>query len=217
MLPWIDVLEPLYPLIYFDNIDWILSDSKYDKEKILLVLDASLLTEEYHLSLICKNLYKVIVVHENRNSDQKIQYIYEGARGYSDYSLNKKLVIRAVERVLNNEIWLERKLISQLLQGVVGRSDLSNHKAFKSEALKVLLTLTQRETEVVKLVYNGCDNIFISQALNISNRTVKAHLSVAYRKLNVTDRFQLIVFLKNLHLGHLSSVDDLFESSELST
>jgi len=211
--PWMDALEPLHPLIFVDNIDRVLLEGQANKESTLLVLDASLLTEKHQLSLICESFHKVLVINEERNSDQKIQYIYEGAWGYSDYSVNKQLMIRTIESILNNEVWLERQLIPQLLQGAIARSSLLKvNDEFSAEILKLLSTLTHREIEVIKRVYSGEDNIAISQALNISNRTVKAHLSAVYRKLNVPDRFQLIVFLKNLHVGHVSN--DFFEVSE---
>ncbi|NOR79433.1 MAG: hypothetical protein GQ529_01160 [Methyloprofundus sp.] len=212
---WLDTLEPLYLLSFVDDIDRILLESQTNKENSLLVLDASLLTEKHQLALICESFYKVLVINEGRNSGQKIQYIYDGAWGYSDYSVSKQLMIRAIESILNNEVWLERQLIPQLLQGAVARSSLSKvNDDFSSETLKLLSTLTHREIEVIKLAYAGRDNIAISQALNISNRTVKAHLSAVYRKLDVSDRFQLIVFLKNLDVGHFSSVHDFFEVSE---
>jgi len=212
--PWVDTLSPLYSLSIMDNIDSVLLEKQMNKESTLLVIDASLLEEKQQLSLICERFYKVLVVNEERSSDQKIQYIHEGAWGYSDYSVNKQLMIRTIESILNNEVWLERQLIPQLLQGVVARSSLLRvNDEFSSQTLTLLSTLTQREIEVIKLVYSGEDTAAISKALNISNRTVKAHLSAIYRKLHVSDRFQLIVFLKNLHVGNLSNVQGIFELS----
>lgn len=207
--PWVAALEPLYHLSFIDNIAQVTLESERGKGDGLLILDAALLTEVHHLALICQGFYKVLIVGENNSSNQKVQYIHDGAWGYSDYSVSQQLIVRAVKSILNNEVWLERQLIPQLLKGTIARNNpQKNEEEFNSEVLSVL---TLREIEVIKLIYNGEDNTSISEALNISNRTVKAHLSAVYRKLNVPDRFQLIVFLKNLHLGHLSSVDDFFE------
>jgi len=198
---WLDALEPLYSLVFFDNIEQVLSDGKHKNGKKILVLDASLLTEKIQLSLVCEYFYKVIVLNDNCTPEQKIQYIYEGAWGYTDYSVNKQLIMRTIESILNNEVWLERQLIPQLLQGAIARSNQGkDNEEFNSEILEILSALTHREIEVIKLIYSGEDNSSISQALNISNRTVKAHLSAVYRKLNLANRFQLIVFLKNLHV-----------------
>lgn len=207
--PWILALEPLYGVVFFDNIERVMLESESSKDDILLILDASLLTEEFHLALICQNFYKVLIVNENHSSKQIIQYIYDGAWGYSEYAVNKQLIVRTVESILNNEVWLERQLIPQLLRGRIAREKQEEEEL----SPEILSILTLREVEVVKLIYNGEDNTSISQILNISNRTVKAHLSAVYRKLNVSNRFQLIVFLKNLHVGQLSNVDDFLEGN----
>lgn len=211
MQPWLDTLEPLYPVVFLDSIEQFLSANKHN-ENTLLILDVSLLTDKSHLSLLCKSFYKVLVVYEQRNSDQKIQYIYDGAWGASDYSVNAQLILRTVKSILNNEVWLERHLIPQLLQGAIARSNnLPKDGEFNYEALKTLSALTHREIEVARLVYHGDDIDSISQGLNISIRTVKAHLGAIYRKLDVPDRFRLIVFLKNLDVGHLSNLDDFLK------
>lgn len=213
---WLDALNSLYAVSFSDNIAHILSDNKHTKEKVVLVLDAQLLTDKYHLALICQHFYKVIVLAKGYTSDQKIECIYKGAWGYSDYSVTAPLIARAIEVVLNDEVWLERHLIPQLLKGAVIRSQsqADNSESVQapiSSSLDVLSILTKRELEVIKLVYNGEYITSISETLCISVRTVKAHLSAVYRKLNVADRFQLIVFLKNLHLENSANITDLFD------
>ena len=76
-----------------------------------------------------------------------------------------------------------------------------------NEIFKQFSDLTQREIEVIELVYSGKDALFISQVLGITNRTVKAHMAAIFQKLNVQDRFQLVVFLKDLHLANLSGAN----------
>ena len=53
--------------------------------------------------------------------------------------------------------------------------------------------LSKRETEVLRLVVDGYTNPQISQMLNISNNTVKRHLSNLFLKLDVSDRPQAAV------------------------
>ena len=50
--------------------------------------------------------------------------------------------------------------------------------------------LTERETEVLKLLAQGQPNKQIARTLGISERTVKAHLTRIYEQLGVTDRTQ---------------------------
>lgn len=58
--------------------------------------------------------------------------------------------------------------------------------------------LTRRELEVLKLLSIGLYNKEIGEKLEISERTVKNHISSIFRKINVTDRTQAAVFsIKN--------------------
>ena len=58
---------------------------------------------------------------------------------------------------------------------------------------KLRSKLSPRELEVLAYVSAGYDNLKISAHLGICERTVKAHMSALYRKLNVENRAQAIV------------------------
>ena len=57
-------------------------------------------------------------------------------------------------------------------------------------------TLTPREYEILRYIIAGMLNKQIAYALSISERTVKAHLTSIFKKLNVPDRLHLAIFLK---------------------
>lgn len=209
MRPWLEVLSPQYSVCFIDNIEMIFSGEKQFAKDILLVLDAKLINETYQLPLLCKYINKVIIVGERHTPSQQIQFIYEGACGYSDIAVDKQLITRTIDGVLNNEIWLKRQYVPQMLRGVVAKHNFSESQAqIDNQIFTKISILTQREIEVVEHVYNGKDNMTIAEQLHISNRTVKAHLSAIFRKLNVSDRFKLVVFLKDLQVGHLASADN---------
>jgi DNA-binding NarL/FixJ family response regulator len=201
---WLGLLGPMYSLVFYESIEAIFAETiKYD-ENVLLVLDASLLIEADQLSMICQYIKKVIVVGQDFSPKQQVQLIYDGASGYTDYSINKALISRAIRGILQNEIWLERQLIHQVLKRITDKQkDIDKNGKFNDTILKKLVILTQREVEVLELIYNGEDNIAISTQLQITIRTVKAHLGSIFRKLKVQDRFQLVVLLKDLHIGRL--------------
>jgi len=202
---WLEILEPIYSLVFYKNIEAIIAETVDYDENVLLVLDASLLTDAEQFSLICQSIKKIIVVGQNFSPKQQVQLIYEGASGYAEYSIDKQLILRAIEGVLKNEIWLERQLIPQVLKRITARQGVSDRTGkFNDEVLKTISVLTQREIEVIEHIYNGEDNIGISKKLHITTRTVKAHLSAIFRKLDVQDRFQLVVLLKDLHVGRFS-------------
>ncbi len=77
--------------------------------------------------------------------------------------------------------------------------------------LKSEYKLTDREVELIGLLFQGFSNEDVSKQLNISLHTVKKHLLNVYRKSGVTSRLQLFFLLTTLteqkkgggeHLGH---------------
>jgi len=62
------------------------------------------------------------------------------------------------------------------------------------EIQAVFSPLSTRELEVLELVASGCTNREIAARLDISNQTVKNHISSILRKLAVNDRTQAVVY-----------------------
>jgi two-component system nitrate/nitrite response regulator NarL len=58
--------------------------------------------------------------------------------------------------------------------------------------------LTPRELEVARMVNKGGNNKSIARTLDISERTVKAHLSSIFRKLNIENRLHLAIFFHDV-------------------
>jgi len=73
----------------------------------------------------------------------------------------------------------------------------------KADLLKMRrhFRLTRRETDVIRRVINGLKNGEIAKEFNISEQTVKDHLSNAYQKIGVGNRVELLSFLFNSQLS----------------
>lgn len=63
---------------------------------------------------------------------------------------------------------------------------------------QALNDLTSRELMVAEQVARGASNREIAEALDITERTVKAHLSAIFEKLEVRDRVQLALKMNNI-------------------
>ncbi len=206
---WSDALGGLYPVFCFSSIEALLSHRDESDPLALLVVDAMLVKEMNQIAGLCSKFCKIIVFGENLSSTEKIQFIYEGACGYSDILIDEQMIVRAVASVINNEIWLERRLIPEMLKGsMMKRKQSLGEDVLNKCVMDTLPCLTVRETAVVELVYTGQDNEAIADKLGISIRTVKAHLSAVYHKFEIPNRFQLVILLKNLHVKYLSTEDE---------
>ena len=78
------------------------------------------------------------------------------------------------------------------------KSVLDEKVSIRDTAVDKLNDLTRREIDVLKLLAEGLFNKEIASRLNISERTVKNHVSNIFKKISVSDRTQAAVFaIKN--------------------
>jgi DNA-binding NarL/FixJ family response regulator len=62
--------------------------------------------------------------------------------------------------------------------------------------------LTERELDVLGLVRAGLSNKLIARRLEISEKTVKAHLTSVFQRIGVTDRTQAALWAERHGVGH---------------
>ena len=68
---------------------------------------------------------------------------------------------------------------------------------------ETLARLTEREREILKLIFEGRCSTEVAQTLRVSKRTVDFHLARAYVKLGVSNRFQ--AFRRAVELGIITA------------
>jgi DNA-binding NarL/FixJ family response regulator len=101
---------------------------------------------------------------------------------------------------LAGDIWIRRALVPKVIGVLTSarRPQLAPNTVDTELKLKKLASLSAREVEVADMIRQGESNKRIALAMNISERTVKAHLSSIFRKLNVDDRLRLAILLKEI-------------------
>ena len=104
---------------------------------------------------------------------------------------------RILDIIEDGGVWISNAALPQLLQRL--RSKTGAVTATPASAVAVssvnLSELTQREREIAHMVASGDSNKVIARKLNITDRTVKAHLTTVFQKLNVRDRLQLALYV----------------------
>lgn len=106
----------------------------------------------------------------------------------SDPSLLKK----AIKAVHKGEIWLDKSTFKSILHGI---NAINGEKASG---------LSAREREIVSLIGKGLRNKEIASRLNITETTVKTHLTRIFQKLNIKARSELISYaIKTDDQNHL--------------
>ena len=99
------------------------------------------------------------------------------------------------------------ELCSAIHAAVDGQVQLSKQVALKlvaeAEIVDEVPSLTTREEDVLKLVAQGCSNKEICLSLNITEKTVKAHVGNIFRKIGVNSRTQATLYALRAGLVHL--------------
>jgi len=81
--------------------------------------------------------------------------------------------------------------------------DSTERTARSTATPEALARLTEREREILKLIFEGRCSIEVAQTLRVSKRTVDFHLARAYVKLGVSNRFQ--AFRRAVELGIITA------------
>lgn len=132
---------------------------------------------------------RILVMTGVRNSETHQKAVRLGAMGVVLKEDAADRMIKAIEKVYQGEVWLERAALGNLLWQMSGRD-----KDALDPQMKKISTLTERERQVIALISQGLRNKQIAAKLFISQTTVTHHLSSIYSKLGVSDRLELVVY-----------------------
>lgn len=128
----------------------------------------------------------VIVLSSLPTEREALASILSGARGYCHASASPSQLVNVVLAVRSGGVWVPPGLLQRLVRSaLIENIDSSDVQDIRVEAL------TAREQDVARAVAQGASNKEIALSLNITERTVKAHLTSIFEKLDVRDRVQL--------------------------
>lgn len=135
-----------------------------------------------------KNEVKVLVLTVHNEVEYLMKAVDIGINGYVLKDSESAVLKKAIFSIVAGEMYIQPSLIPALNAKMIEK----NEDSIKIE------NLTSREIEVLQLLAVGMFNKEIAESLNISERTVKNHISNIFKKLEVTDRTQAAVFsIKN--------------------
>lgn len=136
---------------------------------------------------------KVIILTVHNEVDYLLRAVEIGVDGYILKDSGSAELINAIMMVMNGESYIQPDMIPLLNSKMVVRNN-------DKEKIK---NLTKRELEVLILVSEGMFNKEIADKLEISERTVKNHISNIFKKIDVADRTQAAVFAIKNSLIHI--------------
>ncbi len=130
---------------------------------------------------------RVLVLTGVQNPDAHRRAIRRGAMGIVLKEHAADQLLKAIKKVHEGEVWIERSMIGTMIQ------ELHKPAPVDPEVTKIE-SLTDREREVIALIGEGLKNKQVGERLFISETTVTHHLSSVFSKLEVSDRLELIIY-----------------------
>ncbi len=128
-----------------------------------------------------------IVIGPDSDDHLVLDAIKAGARAYRDSSADPHTVRMAIDIVVSGSIWAPRRLLSRLIDGLLGVTGKGGSAGVG------VLHLTAREQQVLDLILLARSNREIADALGIEERTVKAHVGRLMKKTGAENRIELTI------------------------
>ena len=169
-----------------DNPDNLINDSE-DTILIITLFKEDLRVIDNILSI--KDNYsklKLLIVDFNESKDMFFKVSKLNIDGYMLGTFAQEDISYALHKISTGTKFYDRELLYRLVEDepaatITGKNSLGS-------------PLTRRELEILSQLSNGLSNFEISKNLNISENTVKKHISNIFIKINVKDRTQAIIY-----------------------
>jgi two-component system response regulator DegU len=132
----------------------------------------------------------ILTIHDNESYVNEM--IRVGAKGYLLKDAEPREVVHAIKKVATGETVYSTQLMERVMERYHHME--IQYSRLQSAAAIQDLELTNRELEILQYICEGLSNKEIANALFISEKTVKNHITSLLRKLEVDDRTQAAVF-----------------------
>lgn len=129
---------------------------------------------------------RMLLVGNQFSDDVAFPLLRMGVKGLLQHSQLADQLGRAMQSIATGGYWVPRTLLSKFVDSVVKKSTRGTSVASRAG-------LSRREKEVIRGLLDNLSNKEIASQLNISERTVKFHVSNLLQKFNVRRRTDLIV------------------------
>ena len=149
---------------------------------------------------------KVIMLTSHKSDQTIFAALSAGANGYCLKNISADQLTAVIKMVADGAVWLDSGIANRVLSAYSVSSSDPALGAVKPQSSTVLpspgapaakpkgnVSLSPRETEVLRLVADGLSNQKIAQRLGLGLETVKTHMRHIMEKLAVSDRTEAAV------------------------
>lgn len=139
----------------------------------------------------------LVILADEPSDDDALAALAAGVAGYCNSHAAPEVLQQVATVVQNGGLWVGQRLMQRLLAGTARLAAAVPPGARPDWAA----ALTEREREVARAVAQGASNKEIARRLDITERTVKAHVGAVLEKLGARDRLQLSLVVNGIDTG----------------
>jgi len=136
----------------------------------------------------------VIILTMHQDDEQLFNAIRAGASAYCTKDIEPEQLIEVITRVARGEYLINEMVLSRPFVASRVLDQFRELSRLDRTSSGFFSPLTPRETQILDYLARGYSNKEIAQALNISDQTVKNHITSILRKLAVNDRTQAVIY-----------------------
>lgn len=146
------------------------------------------------LGALCDRYPHIPVVVISGSSDPVLAHkaLERGAAGFLTKTTDHEEILGALQLVLSGGTYVPPEFTTPARHGPLSKGPQPD---------QILLSLTQRQRQVLKLMAQGRTNKDISRELNVSENTVKVHVTAILKALGVSNRTQAVLVAQKLGLS----------------
>lgn len=175
----------------YSVLDAVLSVHKVDV--ILLEVKIFMEFHEKVKEIIDAYPVKVIIVGSDHETTHVKEAIKTGVHGYILEEMDMFSFVDAIRLISTGESYYHSSVTSDLVEEYRKLLQKEADEEQGTEVYRPLHLYTKRECEVLQLLTDGQSNRQIAETLDISEKTVKNHVSSLFKKMKVNDRTQAVV------------------------
>lgn len=146
-------------------------------------------------------LVPIAILSANENPNLIQQALALGANGFVTKSSNSKIMLRAIQLILDGDIYIPKAILNTPGNGPATPSISPPPPSTEpKQPPQADIRLTERQQAVLQLMADGLSNKEIAKALGTSPSTVKVHVAAILRVMDVSNRTQAVAAAKGLGL-----------------
>lgn len=159
-----------------------------ESPSIIMVLDRIIADAD---ETVLKKLFqhRVMILSTTPNFSEAQRFLHLGAMGYGNAMMHFSHLHSAYQALEEGKVWLHPDFITLMI------TQIRDTATAQEKSAALLEGLSKREQEVALMLANGSTHKQIADSLDITVRTVKAHATSIYQKLDVKDRLALSILL----------------------